>query len=46
MEIGLRQADGDKLSRIVSMSMGLGKLEQYIASDPAMCGVTLLIVGR
>ena len=47
MEMGLWRADGDKLSRIVPTPIGLeSQLENYIESDPAMLGDTLLVIGR
>ncbi|RFA06669.1 hypothetical protein B7R21_19060 [Subtercola boreus] len=47
VEMGLWRADGDKLSRIVPTPIGLeSHLENYIESDPAMLGETLLIIGR
>lgn len=47
VEMGLWRADGDKLSRIVPTPIGLeSQLENYIESDPAMLGETLLVIGR
>jgi hypothetical protein len=47
VEMGLWRADGDKLSRIVPVSIGLeSQLESYIESDPSMLGELLLIIGR
>lgn len=47
VEMGLWRADGDKLSKITPISIGLeAQLESYIESDPTMLGEPLLIIGR
>ncbi|WP_202977864.1 endonuclease NucS domain-containing protein [Nocardioides daphniae] len=47
LEMGLWRADGNKLDRIKPTAIGLeSQLEAYIESDPAILGVSLLVVGR
>lgn len=47
LEVGLWRAEGEQLTRLAPSRVGLeSDLENYIESDPALLGQSLLLVGR